>query len=354
MRRSSSPPVSTSIVDVARTAGVSVGTASRVINNHPAVLPANVAAVRQAMADLGYRPAAPENRRGRRARPALTAGRVALLLMGDYDLAWMTDRSPVYAHVLHGIQRALAARSQDLVVRQVPRYADLAEVLRQQPPDGAILFGSEPADPLPEALTRLPAVWVMGSPRRFTGDHVMPNHRRIGSLAAGHLVAAGHRVCGFIGWNLAAAGPRDHDGTLRGTVLRAELEAAGGRLIAVEQEGLYDQQRNRTDETLLGARLDALFAQPTPPTALFVAMDAYTPSVYRHLQRRGLVPGRDVTVVTCNNEQPFLAGLEPAPVVIDIHAAHIGARAVERLQWRIDHREAPAEELLVAPSLLLP
>jgi DNA-binding LacI/PurR family transcriptional regulator len=345
-----STPKRISIVEVARAAQVSIGTVSRVINGHSAVLPANAAAVRRAMEALAYHPPAPENRRGRRRR-AETAMRVSLLLMGPNDLSWITDRSPVYAHVVHGVQAALADHRIDLVVRHVPRFADLGPVLRQQPPDGVILFGAEPDDAPPEELARLPAVWVMGSPRRFRGDHVLPNHRRIGLLAAEYLLAAGHRVCAFLGWDLTRATPFVNDGTQRGLACQAAFAAAGGRMLALAQDGLYDHQRNRTNEGILAQRLDEVFAAEQPPTALFLGMDAYAPSVYRHLQRRSLQPGRDVGIITCNGEQPFLAGLDPAPAVIDIHAAHIGRRAVERLRWRIAHPSEPAEEILVAPSL---
>jgi DNA-binding LacI/PurR family transcriptional regulator len=340
-----------SVIDVAAAAQVSIGTVSRVINGNPAVLPANVEAVRRAMEALGYRPAAPENRRGRR-RPALRPPRVALLLMGDYDLTWMTDRSPVYSYVMHGMQAAFAEQGCDLVIRHLPTHAALGALLRHQELDGALLFGPEPADAPPAELARVPAVWVMGWPRRFTGDRVLPNHRHIGMLAAEHLLAAGQRVCGFLGWDLSRAGALAYDGAQRGLAFGAALAAGGGRMIAVPQEGLHDRQRNRTNEVLLGQRLAELFDQREPPTALFLAMDVYAPSVYRFLQARGLRPMRDVQVVTCNNEQPFLAGLDPAPAVIDLHAADIGRRAAERLRWRIAHPTAPVEEILVAPSMV--
>jgi DNA-binding LacI/PurR family transcriptional regulator len=46
----------TTIVDVARAAGVSTATVSRVLNNHPQVDPRLAATVLQAVKDLGYRP----------------------------------------------------------------------------------------------------------------------------------------------------------------------------------------------------------------------------------------------------------------------------------------------------------
>jgi len=48
-------------------------------------------------------------------------------------------------------------------------------------------------------------------------------------------------------------------------------------------------------------------------------------------------PGRDVSVISCNNECALVAGLFPALTTIDIHAEAIGRRAVAQLMWRIEH-----------------
>jgi LacI family transcriptional regulator len=341
---------SVSVIEVARHAGVSVGTVSRVINGHPKVLPINVAAVRDAMAALGYQPLAPENRRGRRSRSVHPAKRVCLTIIGPHDLSWMADRSPIYSYVIHGVQSALADRHLDLVVRHAPHYAQLGAQLRHQRHDGIVLFGTEPGDQPPAELARLPAVWVMGSPRRFHGDHLLPNHLRIGALAAGHLLAAGHRRCAFLGSDLECAA-EVLDGAHRGPAFRAAFAAGGGEAVMVADGGFFDAERNRVDEARLATLLDQAFTGPRPPSALFLGMDVFAPSVYRCLHARGLRPGRDLAVLTCNNERPFLAGLDPAPTVIDIRADLIGRRAVERLFWRIDHPDEPAEQILVAPRL---
>src|SRR5262245_23971621 len=98
--------------DVARAAGVSIGTASRVLNGSARVNASATAAVRKAIDELGYVAPPPEKRAGRRAgiSPAKSSGRVLVLLPGPVDLKWLLDHAPVYAYALHSIEREVASR----------------------------------------------------------------------------------------------------------------------------------------------------------------------------------------------------------------------------------------------------
>src|ERR1039457_6819619 len=72
-----------SIVKVAKLAGVTHGSVSRLINGRGGVAEAPTQLIRRAMAKLGYQPKPPEKRRGKTARPAgLRTHNVCLLLVG--------------------------------------------------------------------------------------------------------------------------------------------------------------------------------------------------------------------------------------------------------------------------------
>jgi DNA-binding LacI/PurR family transcriptional regulator len=77
-----------------------------------------------------------------------------------------------------------------------------------------------------------------------------------------------------------------------------------------------------------------------------------TAALYPRLHQRGLQPGRDIEVVSCNNEWPLLLGLQPRPAVVDVHGARTGRRAVEQLVWRTQHRDEPRVSVLLEPSLV--
>ena len=87
------------------------------------------------------------------------------------------------------------------------------------------------------------------------------------------------------------------------------------------------------------------------PDGLFIANDATTALVHPMLLRRGIVPGKDILLVSCDNEQVRLGGLVPRPLSIDIGSAEVGAVAVRRLRFRIEHPSEPPILIKVAPSI---
>ena len=89
------------------------------------------------------------------------------------------------------------------------------------------------------------------------------------------------------------------------------------------------------------------------PTALFVPVDRVTLRVYRHLERRGIQPGRDVDIVSCDNEKELLSLMHPAPPSVDLNRQTIARLAVERLLWRMRNGvESPSVVMTVSPTLV--
>src|SRR5206468_10911651 len=75
--------------------------------------------------------------------------------------------------------------------------------------------------------------------------------------------------------------------------------------------------------------------------------------VYRHMERRGIVPGRDVDIVSCDNERELLSLMRPTPPSIDLNRDMIARLAVERLLWRMKNGvTSPSVVVTVSPTLL--
>ena len=191
-------PVRATIRDVARLAGVSVATVSRVVNDRPDVAPETREAVMKHVRALSFS----TNRSAR----ALSRGRTGLIgvtipyVLGDY-----------YSWILSGATEALHEQEMRAVLcptrHEHDREAALVERLLRGTTDGAILvLPSESAEELRELDTHgFPFVVV---------DPAMPLDQRIpvvsathwaGARAAtDHLLALGHRRIGMIagrpGW----------------------------------------------------------------------------------------------------------------------------------------------------------
>ncbi len=342
---------SMSITEVARLAGLSHTTVSRVINNKPGVAPQTVRNVRRAMAELGYTP--PNTRRGpqTRARDGVRARSIATLLVGaDLGLA----RVSLISAILHAVERALAERKLSMTFGQVSEHGQLPPNLSGDAVDGLLLLGRTPEGELRERLEGFPTVWLLT--RRGGedwGDRVRPNNAAVARLAGRYLLERGHR-------HLAYLNPTpEHPAFVeRGGVLRAMAEEAGATLAQIDagapkppgdllsiRDELADDRMEQMIERLLG--LDPR------PTGVFVPADTAAALAYRALRRRGVEPGKDLEIVSCNNDRSALIGLDPRPATIDLRPDVIGQRAVTQLLARLRDPFAPVRaDLLVEPALI--
>lgn len=337
--------------DVARAAGVSMGTASRVLNGSIRVNATATAAVRKAIDVLGYVPPPIEKRAGRRAGISLakSTGRVLVLLPGPVDLKWLLDHAPAYAYSLHSIEREVAKRGLTLSIQRfddwetIPRLVEADNMLR-----GLIFLGWAIPGYSASMKFNVPAVWTMGLNVEFTGDHFVPNGLLIGKIAADYLLGRGHRHCAIIGPQLDVSRHAVVSFGDRFAAFIDCIEAEGGDVLRLIDSHLTADETGNVADALVQRLVDT---NPRPK-ALFCWSAALAPAVYQGLKKRGIVIGKDIDIIVCNNDRPFLAALQPQPAIIDIQPEYIGRRAVERLLWRIDHPDSPAEKVAIAPQLL--
>lgn len=339
------------LLDVARQAGVSAGTVSRVLNRHPSVSPENLRRVTKAIEELDYSP------RQRKASMAdinpLEHKNVLLLTLGmDRSLATL----PVVAAAIDGVEQAVGQARAHLLVANLPAADRVPEVLSRKRIDGLILKGALQGDLLHTAhpelvaqLKSLPTVWVLGRPEGGWGDVVQVHDHRVGQLAAEHLLAHGHRRLAFLS-------PKPSQVSLlhRQASFTLFVQRGGGQvqvLLGQDEEWSFPSPAVDHVELVQGL-VDRMLKRSPRPTAVFAPDDSVGAMVARALAARGLQPGRDISLMSCNNERPLLVGLHPAMTTIDVHAHAIGRRAVDQLAWRLAHREEPWQEISLEPTLV--
>lgn len=121
---------------------------------------------------------------------------------------------------------------------------------------------------------------------------------------------------------------------------------------------LRDRSGRSRPEPLVDAATEALRRRSgrgaTPaPTAIFCPADSIAALVYRALASCGLVPGRDVSVVSCNHERSLVAGLWPSLATIDVHPQRLGRMAVEQLTRRVTGEFAGAAvQIGITPTFI--
>ena len=129
-----------SIVEIAKLAGVSHTTVSRVVNNEGNVRPETAIKVRSVMKKIGYIPKPPSMRRGpRRTKDVgFKTGNIAFLASSD-NLKVLSN-SPVMHDVVHGIEEALAFHGMSMVQGAVSSKRQLPPIVSRGEVDGVIVW----------------------------------------------------------------------------------------------------------------------------------------------------------------------------------------------------------------------
>ncbi len=171
----------TTIRDVARKAGVSVGTVSRVVNGHPSVTEAKKRAVLDVIAELGFRPDA--------AAQSLRRGTNRTLGVVIPDL-----RNPFFAELMQHIELRAKEHGYSVLFASSDEQADseaelIANLVRRKV-EGVVLVPSNRA----ETIANPDGVRLVVVDRRVAGHpFVAADHRAGARMVSEYLVSLGHR-----------------------------------------------------------------------------------------------------------------------------------------------------------------
>ncbi|QEO10692.1 LacI family transcriptional regulator [Protaetiibacter larvae] len=206
--------MASTLEEVARIAGVSRASVSRVVNGKPGVAPHIVEAVTAAVAATGYVP--------NRAARTLVTGRTGTVLVvvsgADSSLRqWGLGEvlaDPFFARVAGGLMGSLRPRNIDPVLMLAvsePERERVVNYVREGNADGVLLVSAEASDPLPGMLTRakIPVVLFSRPSEPAPISYVDVDNHEGAALAARHLVARGCRRLGIITGPVEVAGAED-------------------------------------------------------------------------------------------------------------------------------------------------
>ncbi|MDE3724938.1 LacI family DNA-binding transcriptional regulator [Nocardiopsis sp. N85] len=264
------------MTDVARLAGVSHQTVSRVLNGHPNVRERTRLRVRAAIEQLGYRP--------NRAARTLATGRSQIIGVVAQNSTLFGPTSLLAAFELAATAQGFVVSVRRVRVLDRRSIAEAVEHHREQRAAGIVVIAPTAAadEALAEVPADLPLVTVDGDPER-SAALVTVDQEAGAALATRHLLDAGHRTV----WHVA--GPSDWfdaAGRLRGW--RRTLEEAGAEVPPVGQADW---------SAASGYRVGLMLARMPEVTAVFAANDHLALGMLRALSERGRsVPG-EVSIV---------------------------------------------------------
>lgn len=299
--------------DVARAAGVSPKTVSRVLNDEPNVSEATRQRVRVVMASMDYRPSLPARS---------LASNQSFLVANLYD----NPSSSYLTEIQTGVLEACDQYRYSMMVRPLQMAADdfvqrVESLIRQHRPDGLVL--TPPITDHVELLRRLGELgipYASVSPKNRNGCiGVFMDEQAAARQIVVHLLSLGHqRIAHVIGH------PEHGAGAWRLAGYREALGAAGLPI----DPSLVVQGDFSFASGVAAAR--QLFTLQQPPTAVFAGNDDMASGVIWAANERGLSVPRDVSV--CGfDDMPISRQIWPTLTTIRQPSHEMGRLAAQQL-----------------------
>jgi DNA-binding LacI/PurR family transcriptional regulator len=291
--------------DVARVAGVSRATVSRVVNGATIVAPETTKMVQAAITELGYQP-----NRAARALVTRRTGVIAVVVPETDDRVF-TD--PYFPQAYHGALQGFGRVDMHVVLAMAEPGAKSAKMVRYLESghvDGAIIV-SHHGPELGLLLERswLPVVFV-GDPEAPGIPYVDLDNRSAGRMATEHLIERGCRRIGHI------SGPLEMDSGHKRLMGFEDAMAAAGLDASLRAEGEYTSSSGRVVLDLLERCPDM--------DGLFVANDLMAATAVAAIQESGRRVPEDIRVIGFDNS---VAALQPTPQLTTmVNAADVSAR----------------------------
>jgi DNA-binding LacI/PurR family transcriptional regulator len=285
---------SVKIVEVAKLAGVSAATVSRVLNSPELVALSTALKVNRTMDQLGYRPN--PYARGLKGSARKTVG---LIFLDDLS---KLARNPFWALASNAVYASLLENQFNPQIvttlnpgNSTPRFSsskDLVRFLRNGHCDGYITIGSA-ADQFWSGLwgSKLPSIaWGPPGPEKMTIPTIDTNNAGGGALAVHHLFEKGYRRIAHIS---ATQGFITSDDRLLGFLqAKKSLGLPSDPALVRVGNGGYESGWEHTE---------ALMQIDDPPDAIFAHSDEVAFGVLRYAEANGLrVPG-DLAIVGFDN-----------------------------------------------------
>lgn len=339
--------MSVTILDVAKLAGVGVGTVSRVINDADHVKPATREKIEAAMLELGFHP----NAQARNLKRGIVSTVGFFFTSGQRRLS-----DPFFNVLMAGMADAAGDRNFDLLVASCRNPADelasLEKLIKSNRVGGVIITDTRVRDPRVALLQRhtFPCVAFGRVGQKSSVPCVDVDGKRGVERAVQHLFDLGHQRIGFVG-------------------LPGELTCAQDRLAGYR--AAFDAARREMDEGCIvaGGLSEAegvtaaakLLALRNRPTAIIACSDVLAFGAMQAIQHAGLRTGKDIALIGFD-DIPSAAHTNPPLTTVRQPIYDIGAQLVDILVGQIKQGNAASERAsahvhpmarLIEPDLIL-
>jgi LacI family transcriptional regulator len=326
--------MSATIYDVAREAGVSMATVSRVMNGNPNVKPATRQKVLNAMEMLEYRPNAVA--RGLASKKTTTVG----VIIPDISRTF-------FAELARGIEDIATMYRYNIILsssdQNEQKELDLFDTLLGKQVDGIVYMGGEITEKHISAFNHaVPVVLAATIDKSNTVPSVNINYEEAVYEAISHFIATGHERIAFV------------NGQIEDPINKEKL--LGYRRALNEHKIAFSEELIVTGDYTYNSGMEAMQAfiakgKESLPSAIFVSTDEMALGVIHSAQDNGLEVPKDIEV--CGFDNTRLAEMvRPTLSTVVQPMYDIGAVAM-RLLTKLMNKEEIDQQTVVLPHQIL-
>lgn len=329
--------MSVTIRDVAKEAGVSTSTVSKVLNNWSSISPDTCARVHAAIEKLHYTPNA-------RAVSFARGATKNILFLSSLKKE-EAYHNPHIFDILCGIQKELSAHGYTLMLTDIPPDTSPEEFLTDQISsriaDGILIHGSCSIPNLSRILseTQFPHIYIGHPIRRSNLCWIDTNHGLAGQFAAQHMLECRYEKAAFL-----AERRTDDISTRRLNGFLGGMYDYGYR---IPEE--YIRYTDSSGEDAYRQSM-ALLSLPEPPRAIVCENNLLALSLCKALQEKHLRVPDDVAFLTFDS-YPYSALIEPTPTIIDIDVYDLGVQAAVMLLRKLENPSLLVQSYTTLPVL---
>jgi LacI family transcriptional regulator len=326
------------IEDIARLAGVSRSTVSRVLNGQPSVRPEVRSRVQSVIAMYGYTPQAA-------ARQLVTqkARTIGMILP---DNAYHRLGNPIFAMMAQGVGQTcsqLGYNSLLFMGRHDMDEQSLFNLLRGRQFDGVVLISGEEDDSCPGFLQEIliPYVRIGHDPSIDDLKYVDVDNIEAARMAVRHLTSLGHRRIGML------------KGLDRDFCTHARYEGYRQALLEVGIEPDPELCGNGNWTVAGGYQVTKQFLQlAEPPSAIFSSNDMMVPGIIQAASERGLRVPDDLAIVGFD-DLPQTTMIFPELTTVRQPCVEMGVRAAELLIDYLENENQEPAHILLPTELII-
>lgn len=314
-----------SSIDVAKLAGVSQTTVSRVLNNPESVNNATLEKVNKAMEELNYRPNSIA-----RSLVSKKTGSIALISGPLHN--------PFFAETTTSIVNYAKEKGFNVSVHfenDDDHLSVYQDVLNQQV-DGIILSSILYEDPVYEKLQKLDVPVMMFNRRhKENGHYVEIDNKKAGKLAGEHLIELNHEDIIWMGGRLTMSSFQERLEGFREALEFKNIELGPDSVIITD-----------TSKAAVLEAAKSLMARRKRPTAIFAATDSIAIYMMDFLIENGYDVPLDISIIGVDNVELSSHHSFRLSTVGTVRDADLGRIAIEHLIELINSLERREDDLI--------